>query len=518
MTSNINGYNSIYDAFNASFNNGDIFTLYNNITKVAELKLTINSNIMFENIYNDLNQSNMSDYIAKFLFTIISANKIIGSGIRTIINNKNIYYKDIIGNIFIVNTLIATNDYLYGIDEFSQTSLRINSDLSGNKVLILMPSILQYKNRNQDMGFIIKEFFIDSSYNATTSLGFNDPYITIVSDNNLYGINYILTTTKTRTSYDLSSNIVKGLIDNNGEYFIKPNFNIVKIPDIPPTFSTNFLITINTTGFFIIFNTNSSIEYAINKLNFIQDTGINIINRSARRLINNGLLPSIGRYNGWIYRNNILNWNLYNSKYDKDISNFTLKYYWILIYNIISQDLKFVMNNNIESTLTTNNVIGRHLLWYSDTENIPPDNSMFSLIPLSYDSVSKISSQNINNFNKLDLFCDTTCEFYLESFGYSYLDASNNLQSFNLATRQLYDSRINENNMIYLTNHKAYEALSKFINYNSALPTDRFIISSMKDTTAIIEEKNNDSVGWYFKSNRTMQLNLLDNISALSME
>lgn len=515
MVGNINGYNSIFDAFNASFNNNDIYTFWDDMIKVAEIKLSIDTNITFECIYSIITTTNFSDYISRFLFTIIHANKIVGSNIRALFNNRLIYYKDIIGNVFIVNTLTTINDGMYGFNDFSQTIVRLNSDLSGNKVLICMPSILKYEDRDQDMGFFIKEFKLDFSFNADTSIGITDDYLHIVDDNNLYGTNYIVTTNKTRTSYDLSCNIVKMLLDNNGEYFISLNFNIVKIPDNPPTYSTSFLITITTTGFFLIIS-NNTIEYAINKLKFIEDSGISIEKRSARRLINNGLLPVIGRYNGWTSRTNNINWNLYNSKYDKDISIYTLKYFWVILYAInISQDIKFIVNNNIE--INTDISSNRTLLWYSDITNNPPTNSDFGLIG-SVDMIKQLTSYNITNFNKLDFQCNDNIlyptELYFESFGYSYLDNSMNTIPFNLATRQLYDSRISNNEQISLTNYRAYEALSKFINYNSALPTDRYITSS-NNISASDEEKTSGSVGWYLNTNRGIKLNLLDNTEAL---
>mgnify|MGYP003341802170 CR=1 FL=1 len=114
---------NFFKVSNASFNNGDIYILQSN-NKVAELKLTITTHIMFETIYSDPSNNNMSDYIAKFLFTVISANKISGSGIRTIINNRTSESK---------KRAISKWNLLYTL--FRNQSLKMDRKLKNSKIV-----------------------------------------------------------------------------------------------------------------------------------------------------------------------------------------------------------------------------------------------------------------------------------------------------------------------------------------------------------------------------------------------
>lgn len=264
----------------------------------------------------------------------------------------------------------------------------------------------------------------------------------------------------------------------------------------------------------------TSIEYAINQLTY-NNTNSSNVQRSANLLYNGGSIPFKGAFNGWRFAKNsqnILNWNLYNNKKDKDISYETLEYFWVII-NRNDGDTNNPQTVNFQltgaSNTITNNIslfgssslpsqAGKYLIWYTPSSTtLKPTNSKFDLIPddsqlnnnfrIVFSDSSYIMSSLIN-LNLILQDTGSTYNLYIESYGYSTVEGT----TFNLALNIIKNLNISEANQIYLNNEGGYNnLLNNFINPDttnySAYPVDN-------------EEQNK---GLYFNSSASLNLNLL---------
>jgi hypothetical protein len=536
-----NSVNTVTEALNIAISGDQIIIHDSNNNVMVTVNYTINNvMLMFQvNTDSDLsgestdNGQNMSSFVVKFLHAVLEANNPIINNIKS---GKNIFFSQD-GNILKMGILSSLNSSINANNDYNGASVILNTNLpTNNKILVGISDTLIYNNKNQDLGFYVKQ--IDATNFVNTDATTLDESIQLVENNlsNKLVLSIILPTLKSDiTNAEFSNKLVNLIVDPSGNYFTKPpnfinNKNAAK----------NFTLYLASSGMFLLLNPNHYTEYAINMLRFAQDNSNTTDTRSLRKLINANATPVEGRYNGWMYNSNsqpnYINWNLYNSSKDNDISAETLQIFWITIYqpNPSLQTLYFGMtdnnSNNVDVSCNTLNTTGRYVLYYSNN-NIIPTKSIFNLLPDETEIVSYIRFNNSNIFNNnlvnLNLKTiynntPTSANFYLETFGYSSVN-QNNIQGhiFNLATRQMFDNRIAENEQIYLSSENGFNALlNRFINPNSSYPMDRFTMNADTDNPLVDAQTEEAKVtggiihasqGWYFNSTTSMQLNLLEN-------
>ena len=451
----------------------------------------------------DENGEIMGDDLIRFLARLYNneANILTAPSAST----RELYVIDQNGNLLLMSLLNNSNKVAAANEKFLNSKVKLESS---NQVLVgmLCKAGDLVVSRNTDMGFYVKG--VNSSYVITSTP----------------------TTRFTVTTMNVSSNIeftrkFVNLMDDSVDYFRRPN-NFIVNKNADGSFD---LILVNT-GLFLLLEANKPIEYAINQLLHSQDKS-NLSRpevRSARRLYNNNLAPTKGRYNGWALdplATDGMNLNLYDATKDKAI-NGDVEYVWVQIYNpnASALNIKFLFtdSSNVKNTvsLATSGVVGRHIVWMSTTNVATPSKNQFNVMADTQDIVDDASSNNVvcKAFATWNLQADASDAFYLEAYGFQ--DQSS---VFNLATRQIFDSRLPEENQVYLGNQQGYDMMQRrfidrFIDASgSTYPMDMYDSSAVKSnasTDAQVEEKTHGSQGWYFDNNKSnMNLKLIENLN-----
>lgn len=518
---------------------GDQFVIYDASNIMVIINFTINNVMLMFEVVSDYsgestdNGEMISSFVINFIHTVLEADN---PTINNIKLGKQIFINQN-GNILKLGMLDALGSIITANNNFSGASITLNSTLpANNKVLVGIADTLVYTNKNQDLGFYVKQIDISNfvSSNANTS----DESILLVQNNlaNKLILNIILPSDRVDISNsEFSNKLVNLIVDLSGNYFAHPN-NFINNKNG----GKNFTLYLASSGMFLLLDPNHYSEYAINMLKFAQDTSNTTETRSLRKLINANATPMEGRYNGWLYKSNgqanYVNWNLYNSSKDNDISDEALQTFWMTIYQPNPTPQTFVLNlidssnNNVDISCNTLNITGRYILYYSNND-ILPTKSIFNLLPDNSNIISYIRFFNSNLFNNklVNLNLKTiynnislASDFYLETFGYSSLNTTTNTgHNFNLATRQMFDNRISENDQIYLSNENGFNTLlNRFINNGSAYPMDKYnfnadtnnpLIDAQTEEAKVTSGVVHATQGWYFNSSKSMQLNLLAN-------
>ena len=546
-------YPTYQDAI-SNANNGDMIEIYNETTDTSgNTYITNLISFVYQSNNPPLNTTNEAlldnDASIEFIVALLIANN---NAVNQLINGKTIsvVYNGIPFNLIIMKqgTIIQSN----GIS----ISLRNNIKLTESILFGISTDI-------NNFGFYIKKidisnFNTNDYFNSTTNtynsisnndnvfydgsgniilydasgneLSLNSVSILPIDSNNKIYLNIIFP----ETSNVISASSLSDQFLQMGkvEYYYKPiNYCITKSQKT----KKKFIFELSTSGVFVLRDYRNPFEYAIdNNVYYDQTTIVQTNKRSSNVLYSGGMIPMKGLYNGWrFYQDSfsILNWNLYNNKKDKDISQESLQYFWIIVNRIDNNPLNlqpvtlelssFAFTTNMYTPVIGNAnaaFSGQQILWYSPTRVIsPPNNTQFNLIPSTLTNNIRImlsdSSYIVSSLTNVNIILDgNNYNLYIQSYGYSTYDGT----VFNIALNQVKDPTIPELNQIYLNNSFGYNLLvnkfinnsyrdmsGNYINTNSAYPIDY--------TTGAFDNSGNlitNYEGWLFNSGTMMSLDL----------
>lgn len=433
----------------------------------------------------------MNNSMVKFVARLLDATG--GAMASDPLNGRLLYVIDEDNNKMLMKRM-DTGDKVNADGEFLGTNVECVSSTSKLIVGMLSYAGDLVRSRDIDMGFYLKG--ISSSFVI-------NHFPTVVLN---------VKTDKVSSTKEFSDKLIT-LMDSSIIYFSRPD-NFIVSKNANGSFN---LILVNT-GSFMLLDPTKPVEYAINQLSHATHLSNRNEQRAARQLYNNSLAPAKGRYNGWALDTKAvgINWNLYNADKDQALSG-AIQYLWAQIYipNNNAQSVNFVIDGVNHVMSTPASAPGRHVIWMSPTLDEPPSKNQFNLIADTEDIVEDVSGVCSNSMLTWNLQAGSSDAFYLEAFGYQ-----DQVKAFNLATRQMFDFRIPEENQVYLSNQQGYDMMQRrfierFIDADgSYYPMDRYSEdASGNSTNAQIEEKARGSQGWYFDNSKTeMDLKLIQQL------
>ncbi len=492
-------YNYYADALNAS-SDGDVIEVYKNGTIIFSFT--------FRKPINQQSSSrNLTDDLSKFLFTFINSSN---PEINQVKTGKKIYL-DYNSNKFRLKNINNSNRSIIGENEFIGSKFNLVSNLTDNKNLLVgIGDNLKFNNKDLDNGFFIKQ--IDSANfdstdtpNLTNPLPQNISVEKINENSNLFATISIPVEKSDLTKQEFTDKMF--LYESNENFnkvnLIKSNqqtYSIVKNNE------KTFTIEIPSDGIIMFLDPGRYQEYAINQIshsfnNTISDSPI--VNRAGIKLYNLGQAPKKGVLNGWKLNKteqNFISYNLYDKKFDFDVSNQLVEFFWICIYQPENQSQVFNINiSGTQYSAVTQNESGKYVFWFSLTGNDISTSNKFSLLDLSSNMI-KINVPNITTINFVNLnTIGQESKFYLEAYGFSTQS-----KSFNYAFTSRQDTNIKDEIEYCLDKQVVYDLLiNKIVQENSCFPMDNTLTNS-----------NIISNGWYFDSNKNYNLKLFDDDNA----
>lgn len=489
-------YNYYADAINAS-SDGDTIQVYNN----NQLVLTFIYRKP-DNLVND--KKDLSDNLGKFLFTFINSSN---SDINQVKNGKKLYL-DYNSNKFKLANITNDNRSIVGENEFVGSKFNLKSDLSPNQNLLVgIGDNLLYDNKDLDNGFFIK-LINSSNFNPSDTPNLNNPTeqnLVVEKFNETTNTNVTISIPTDKNDLTKQELIDKMYLYKSNDKFDK--INLLKSDQTTYSIIKNnektFTIEIPSDGIIMFLDPGRYQEYAINQLshsNMKNLTQYNIVNRAGFQLYNLGQSPKKGIFNGWkldTTNQNYISYTLYNKKFDYDISTNQIEYFWVCIYQ---PDIQ-IQNINIDIsgttyTVSTEDIPGRYVFWYSSLFNTFENKEKFNLIDLTSNFI-KIDGQNSKYISYINInTIGNENKFYIESYGFSTFD-----KTFNFALTSICDDNIIDEQQLCLDNQAVYDLLiNKIVQNDSCLPMSDSII-----------ESNTISNGWYFDSNVNYNLKLFDN-------
>ncbi len=488
-------YNYYADALNAS-SDGDIIEVYNN-------GIMIFSFTFKKPISQQANNQDLTDDLTKFLFTFINSSN---PEINQVKTGKKLYL-DYNSNKFRLGNINNTNRTILGENEFAGSKFNLTSDLPSNlNLLVGVGDDLKFDNKDLDNGFFIKQIN-STNFNSTDTPNLTNPLPQNISVVKINENSNLLATISIPVG---KSDLTKEEFANK-MFLYKPNnqfdkVNLVKSNQTNYSIVKNnektFTVEIPSDGIIMFLDPGRYQEYAINQISHNTDNNISsssIVNRAGIKLYNLGQAPKKGIFNGWKLKKtteNFINYNIYDKNYDYDISNKTVEYFWICIYQPENQaqTLKLDISGTLYSAVTQN-YSGKYVFWFSLSGSDITTTNKFTLLDLT----SRIIQINVVNPTQINFVNINTIgqssKFYLESYGYS-----TSTNTYNYAFTSSPDANIIDNSEYCLNKQVVYDLLiNKIVKENSCFPMSNSITNS-----------SNVSNGWYFDSSKNYNLKLLD--------
>ena len=456
------------DAVNAS-SDGDTIKVYNNNVLLFEFT--------YRNQIKPIEETkDLLDEMGKFLYTVVNADN---QNINNVKLGRKIYF-NYNTNKFRIGTLNISNKLILAENDFIGSKIELKSELANNKNLLVgIADKLEFTNKDLDTGLFIK--LIDStnfnSLDTPTTATAVEQNLSINDFTSTPGINIEITLPTKKNDLTKEEFANKLFSFKGNDTFEK--VNLLK-PDqttflLAKNYEKSYTLEVPTDGILMLVDPGRYLEYPINLTKHAIDKDeiqINIANRAGKKLYNNGQAPRKGQFNGWKLAKQIRNYisyNLYDKKYDFDISTQSLEYFWVTIYQPISTAQTFNLNITGHTfSINTSTNIGKYTIWYSPSKTDNPTTTQFNLIPASTTFI-KIANTAINYVSFINInTIDNECELYIESYGYS-----TSTYNFNVALTSIRDDMIIPAQQLCLDNHVVYDLLvTKFAQSDSCYPMD----------------------------------------------
>jgi len=489
-------YNYYADALNAS-SDGDVIEVYNNNDTII-FSFTFRKPINLQ-----ANNKDLTDDLTKFLFTFINSSN---PEINQVKAGKKLYL-DYNSNKFRLGNINNTNRAILGENEFAGSKFNLVSDLPSNlNLLVGVGDDLKFDNKDLDNGFFIKQIN-STNFNSTDTPDLSNPLpqnISVVKINENTNMNATISIPVGKSDLTKEEFANKMFLYKPNNQFDKVNliksnqqsYSIVKNNE------KTFTVEIPSDGIIMFLDPGRYQEYAINQISHNTDNNISsssIVNRAGIKLYNLGQAPKKGIFNGWRLNKtieNFISYNIYDKNFDYDISNKSVEYFWICIFQPENQAQTLKLDiSGTQYIAVTQNYSGKYVFWFSLTGNDITTTSKFTLLDLT-SRIIKINVPNSSTINFVNLnTIGQSVKFYLESYGYS-----TPTNTFNYAFTSNPDSNIVDIIEYCLNKQVVYDLLiNKIVKENSCFPMSNSVTNS-----------STVSNGWYFDSSKNYNLKLLD--------